>query len=129
MADDGRDSGLSGFGTESRPSEIDQLRRGRISWSEQNAPRVDNMGSRLGLAAIGLLCCAALPAAVLRYALEMLSQARPGNEWHALLFAGFIALDLSAIALLMRSCRHLTAWLFAAGIGLAPSMSLYVATH
>lgn len=92
-------------------------------------PELTTWVRRLGLVAIGLLCCAALPAAVLRYALEMLSQAGPGNEWHVLLFAGFIALDLSAIALLMRSCRHLTAWLFAAGIGLAPSMSLYVATH
>lgn len=81
---------------------------------------------RSGLAMVGMLCCAALPAAVLRYSLEMPAKVEPGDEWLPWLFIGFIVVDLAALALLLRFRRHWAAWVLAVVSGIAPFLSIYL---
>lgn len=82
---------------------------------------------RFRLISLALICCAALPAAVLRYALEMPARVESGDEWQPWLFTGYLLLDLLALAFLLRF-RHLpAAWIVAAVSGLAPFISIYLA--
>lgn len=80
---------------------------------------------RSGLVILGLLCCAALPAAVLRYAVEMPAKFEPGDQWLPWLLTGYVAADLIALGLLLRFRRHWAVWAFAAACGLAPFISIY----
>jgi len=90
-------------------------------------PQLITILRRSGLAVVGLLCCAALPAAVVRYALEMPAKVTPGDEWLPWLFTGFVVIDLAALVLLLRFRRHWPAWVFAVGSGAAPFLSIYLA--
>jgi len=81
---------------------------------------------RLGLVGLGLLCCAALPAAVLRYAQEMSAKVEPGDEWQPWLFTGYLVLDLAAIAFLLWRRHQPAAWIVAAASGVAPFLSIYL---
>lgn len=90
------------------------------------AAKITTMLRRLGLVVLGLLCCSALPAAVLRYTVKMPAKFEAGDEWLPWLLIGFVAVDLSALGLLLRFRRHWAAWAFAASCGLAPLVSIYL---
>ena len=81
---------------------------------------------RFGLVGLGLLCCAALPAAALRYAQEMPAKVEPGDEWQPWLFTGYLVLDLSALTFLLWRRDQPAAWIVAAASGVAPFLSIYL---
>lgn len=78
------------------------------------------------LTALGLLCCLAVPAAALRYLAEMPAKVEPGDEWQPYIFVAYLALDITALVLLIRFRQPWMPWALAAATGAAPYISIYL---